>query len=255
MPCPTPRTFKGYVVSCGVCPHCLNMKRWLYRSRILLEMSEAQKTWFVTLTLRRKMSDEVGYKIVQRWLKRVRKKMKGESLRYAAIAEHGSQATRRLHYHVVVHGPCSLTERTLRRSWRGGISEATLVSAGNAEAVARYSSKMSSYVVKGLGVSRFRFSLGYGSKVIQSVLSSPMLKAVSDAFPFSKVSAVRVHGSRVHPGLVHFNSTPVPVYADDPDLLAEIEDTRREQRYARAIEDRRARQLFSKPRPLNVFDY
>jgi hypothetical protein len=109
------------------------------------------------------MSDAMGYKLVQRWLKRLRKKMHPERVRYACVAEHGGSSTKRLHYHAVLHGPTWLTERVIRRTWRGGFSEATLVASGDARLVARYSSKVAGYTAKG---SRFRFSQAYGSMAL-----------------------------------------------------------------------------------------
>lgn len=184
MPCSDPKLVRGVERPCGKCRYCLSLKRWRYSARIAAETHVAPRTWFVTLTLRKAMSDQIGYKIVQRWIKRVR--AAGASLRYAAVAEHGSQATMRLHYHVVVHGAHSLTQRQLRSKWRGGISEATLVSSGDAPTVARYSSKMARYATKD-GGGRFRFSQGYGSRAFTSICSSPLIQKVLECFPGSSV--------------------------------------------------------------------
>lgn len=184
MPCLSPLSFQGKDVPCGKCRFCLSLKRWRYSARISAECHWHPRTWFVTLTLRKKMSDKVGYLLVQRWLKRVR--ASGVSLRYAAVAEHGSQATMRLHYHVVVHGDHSLTQRQLRSKWRGGISQATLVTSGDAANVARYSSKLARYVSKE-GSGRFRFSQGYGSRAVRNICLSPLVSTVLQAFPGSSL--------------------------------------------------------------------
>lgn len=165
MGCETPRLFKGKEIpGCnGKCRSCLRTARWRTSARIAAECFASEKNWFVTLTLRRSMSDATGYKLVQRWLKRLRKRLQPARVRYACVAEHGGSSTKRLHYHVVLHGPMSLTERGIRKTWRGGFSEATLVGSGDARRVARYSSKVAGYTAKG---TRFRFSQAYGSMAL-----------------------------------------------------------------------------------------
>jgi hypothetical protein len=179
------------------------------------------------------MSDEIGYRLVQRWLKRVRKSSKLQ-VRYACVAEHGGSATYRLHYHLVVHGPTSLTQRMLRSKWRGGISEASLVS-GNAANVAQYTSKLAGYVTK--GSSRFRFSAAYGSQAVNKIMRYTLVAAAYEHWPDARL---RVGGVKLHYKL---QPHPVPVWVPDPDLMAEIEDTRKELEYSRAINDRRSRQI------------
>lgn len=184
--CPSPREFKGRVIRCGKCKTCLahsaSVKRWVVKTRIVAEIGAAQRTWFVTLTLRKNMSDQLGYRLVQRWLKRLRK-ASSDPIRYACVAEHGSK-TGRLHYHVVLHGPISLTERTVRSKWRGGISQATLVGSTDARNVALYSSKVASYTAKG---GRFRFSQGYGSRPIKRMMTNDIVQAVLAEWPKARI--------------------------------------------------------------------
>jgi hypothetical protein len=235
MACSNPKTFNGSIVRCGKCEWCMSLKRWEYRSRILAETVRSERTWFVTLTLRFRMADKTGYRFIQRWLKRLRRK--GLSLRYACVAEHGSQSTRRLHYHVVLHGSASLSERAIRSAWRGGISHASLVQ--TTSEVASYATKMARYTAK--GGDRFRFSNGYGSQALAHIYEgNPLVQAAIDAF-FVVRASVRIAGSRVHPKLLP--ELPAPAARDSPELWEEIEQTRRELLQSRAINDRRARQL------------
>lgn len=217
MACLSPQLVNGKEVpGCkGKCQSCRSLKRWRYSARIAAECYSHQRTWFCTLTLRKNMSDRVGYSLVQRWLKRVR--ASGVSLRYAAVAEHGSQMTKRLHYHVVVHGGPDLTQRRLRSKWRGGISEATLVRSGDAASVARYSSKLARYVTKD-GGSRFRFSQGYGSRALSDICSSPTISAVLRLFPGS---SVRVAGINMPRSMV-----PSMERIWTPEELQEVEEMR-----------------------------
>lgn len=181
--CTDLKEVKGRLRACGKCPQCLERKRWIYSARIAAECFVHPRTWFVTLTLRKNMSDKTGYKLVQRWLKRVRKGL-SSPIRYACVAEHGSKATMRLHYHVVVHGELSLTQRSLRSKWRGGISQAKLVHFGDAGNVGQYSSKMARYTAKG---HRFRFSQGYGSRALTKVWENEILQACLAYWPDARV--------------------------------------------------------------------
>lgn len=181
--CTDLKEVRGNVVPCGRCEACLQRKRWVYQARIVAEIFTAPRSWFVTLTLRRNMTDSVGYKLVQRYLKRLRKGYSGP-VRYACVAEHGGQATRRLHYHMVLHGDQSLTQRLIRSPWKGGISEATLIASGDAKAAGRYSSKAARYTAKG---NRFRFSLGYGSRALTQVWQNEVLTEVLNLWPDARV--------------------------------------------------------------------
>nr|QJB20217.1 MAG: replication initiator protein [Microvirus sp.] len=172
MSCSSPKEVRGVVVSCKKCPECSRFKAWLFTARCAAEISVAERTWFVTFTLRREMSDRIGYRLVQRFLKRLRAGTKMR-LRYACVAEFGAKGGR-LHYHLLVHGPAALTERLIRSKWRGGISEATLIrrsspSAAAGASSAWYLSKAARYLTKQSG--RVRFSQAYGSSALKVVLS------------------------------------------------------------------------------------
>lgn len=97
------------------------MKDWVSRAQI--EISVFDKTWFVTLTFRQ--VPDYPYKEIQKWLKKIRKDYQGK-LKYLCTTEHGT-LNGRLHYHLLVHGDTSLTQRIVRSNWSHGISEAKLV--------------------------------------------------------------------------------------------------------------------------------
>lgn len=221
MACETPQIFNGKEVpGCnGKCKFCRSIARWKVSARIACETAASPKNWFVTLTLRRSMSDAVGYLLVQRWLKRLRKRLGKKSaskLRYACVAEHGGSATKRLHYHLVVHGPTSLTERDIRKTWRGGFSEATLVASGDAPRVARYSSKVANYVGKG---SRFRFSQAYGSQALGLIAGRTNLVEAMDALYSLGPVRVRIGGINIPSRML----PDIPFRSRfDPDLLADL---------------------------------
>lgn len=211
MSCENPRDYRGLSLPCGSCRYCLKLKRWYYSARIVAECSVAEKNWFVTLTLRRRMYDQIGYRLVQRFLKRVRKKV---SVRYACVAEHGGKSTRRLHYHLVLHGGVYLTQRTIRRSWKGGISQAVLVGRCDAKNVGLYSSKLANYTAKG---SRFRFSQRYGTWVLHKWMDNPIVQEVLRNEP---KAVIRISGYRM-PRRLYRELLPVPEFRS----LYQDEDT------------------------------
>ncbi|AXH76115.1 MAG: replication initiator protein [Microviridae sp.] len=184
MPCSNVRQIRGNTVPCGSCRSCKKVKEWKIQSRILMEINQSEKSWFCTLTLRRNMTDALGYRLIQRWFKRIRKRM---PVRYACVAEHGSNSTMRLHYHAVVSGPQSLSYRILRNTWRGGFSEVTLIS-GNAKRAARYSAKTARYVTK--AGARFRFSQAYGSQAGKRMIENEFIAP----FVSLGIQAIRLNG-------------------------------------------------------------
>ena len=219
MACLSPKIFRGNVVPCGTCSSCVAMWQWRIRSRIVAELVASPRSWFVTLTLRREMTEAVGYRLVQRWLKRLRKRTKLK-LRYVAVAERGSLRGR-LHFHVILHGPSDLTQRPIRSCWRGGISEATLVQ--SRRAVAQYSLKVAGYVTKGR--TRMRCSLGYGSRAIAAIKEREIVREVFTQFD---VGGVRLNGHNVPRKLLGLLKGPSwSSWRRSDDLLAEIAETRR----------------------------
>lgn len=108
------------------------MKDWVSRAQI--EISTFSKTWFVTLTFR--TVPEEPYKEIQKWLKKIRKDYKGK-LKYLCTTEHGS-VNGRLHYHLLVHGEQTLTQRIVRSNWSHGISEAKLVTKSPVQSAAQH---------------------------------------------------------------------------------------------------------------------
>jgi len=227
MSCLSPLTVHGKDVPCGKCSSCLALKAWVLRARMVAECHAAPRSWFVTLTLRRQMSDATGYRLVQRFLKRVRKgrgKVKGQTIRYACVAEHGSLHGR-LHYHLLMHGSEELSYRSIRNAWRGGISETKMIS-GSASGVAMYTSKVARYVSK--GGARFRMSLGYGSKALADTLTRELPNAIRVLWPDARI---RIHG----PTMPRKPLPPTPWPGTHPDDLAEAFAKQRPPRLLRPL--------------------
>ena len=165
-------------VACRRCEYCLRRRRRLWTLRAASEISQAQRTWFVTLTLRpgqryvyetiaRKR--DIGYDTlqqdeqdrarfaviveeIQRFLKRIRKNSKAK-LRYMFVQElHKSGEP---HYHMLIHEVSgTLTKNVLQSAWTWGFSQAKLSDPKTAIYVCKY-------LTKGHGA-RVRASIGYG---------------------------------------------------------------------------------------------
>lgn len=165
-------------VACRKCEVCLRRRRRLWTTRAAAEITQAKRTWFVTLTLRpgqrytaeceaakrdisigaqpedaqEKARFAVIVEEIQRFLKRIRKNSKAK-LRYILVQElHKSGEP---HYHMLIHEvEGTLTKAVLQAAWRWGFSQAKLADPRTAIYVCKYLTKSSG--------SRVRASLGYG---------------------------------------------------------------------------------------------
>lgn len=91
---------------CGQCLPCRINKRRIWTTRLVMESLVNPRTLFVTLTYADKELPEggsVSVRDVQLWLKRVRRWMEPEKLRYYVVGEYGD-ITFRPHYHAIVFG-------------------------------------------------------------------------------------------------------------------------------------------------------
>lgn len=183
--------FRGWV-PCRKCATCKKLKSWRWLQRCLDETAASERTWFTTLTFR-KVPDDGGYSGVQRWLKRVRKDLHGEAIRYFCAPEIGSRGGR-LHFHLLVHGSGGLKGRVLRSQWREGITHARLVYDArfphtDTRASARYVAK---YTGKDAG--RPRASVQYGTRSLLRVAQNEVVRAVLSAFPQARIYRIDLGG-------------------------------------------------------------
>lgn len=105
-------------VPCGKCYSCLSNRRndWTYRLKI--EVKHAVCSFFLTLTV----SDEkdrhygnVSKKDVQDFLKRFRKTLPSNSVRYYLISEYTPTGTHRPHYHILLFLSCLIDRERLEK--------------------------------------------------------------------------------------------------------------------------------------------
>ena len=167
-------------VACRKCPACLRRRRRVWTVRAAAEITQAQRTWFVTLTLaparlylcetiakkrdilyderEQEVRDRERFAVIveeiQRFFKRIRKNSKAK-LRYICVQElHKSGQP---HYHLLIHEVAgTLTKSVLRAAWTWGFSQAKLADPQTAIYVCKYLTKSEG--------ARVRASLGYGKR-------------------------------------------------------------------------------------------
>ena len=167
-------------VACRACARCLRRRRRMWTMRAAAEVSQAQRTWFVTLTIRpgqlflceaiaskrdagyasrtRDEQEQARFAVIvqeiQRFLKRIRKNSKAK-LRYVLVQELHKNGNP--HYHMLIHEvEGTLTKAVIQAAWGWGFSQVKLTDPGTAIYVCKYLSK-------GQGA-RVRASLGYGAR-------------------------------------------------------------------------------------------
>ena len=182
---------------CHTCPSCLKARYWLWRLRSTVEMAEATRTWFGTLTL----SPEAHFNVrcradldlrkrclrpfdegdadaqfvarhnqitrdMQLYFKRVRKQS-GAAIRYLAVCEaHKSGLP---HYHLLVHqiGETPVLKKHLE-DWPLGFTQWKLV-----DDLRRSSYYVTKYLLKEARA-RLRASVLYGRHYSGASLSPPL---------------------------------------------------------------------------------
>lgn len=104
MKCIKPFVSGGAAFGCGQCMPCRLNKRRIWTHRLMLEAKCHDKKSFATLTYAPEFETaSLAIVDVQRWLKRLRKKLGNERLRYFVVGEYGEK-TGRPHYHAALFG-------------------------------------------------------------------------------------------------------------------------------------------------------
>lgn len=96
----------GSELPCGKCAACLTNKRNIWKTRLILEETQHEKTSFVTLTYNDDNlpnNEELTKKHPLAWIKRIRKAYPTREIRYYLCGEYGDN-TSRPHYHIVLFG-------------------------------------------------------------------------------------------------------------------------------------------------------
>lgn len=113
---------------CRKCEPCYISRQYYWCFRSLMEMWTAQRTWWLTLTLR-PGAEYSSYSAVQKYLKTLRKEFRGTqrgNFRYL-FAEEGDNHDTRHHFHAFIHSTADLTRRNVEDSWTLGNSKCILL--------------------------------------------------------------------------------------------------------------------------------
>lgn len=104
--CISPIMLKGRFVPCRKCVECLIYESTQWAYRCLLEASLYKENCFITLTyndVNRPKDGALAKKDYQDFLKRLRKRLGKEKIRYFGCGEYGSEKNRP-HYHFIIFG-------------------------------------------------------------------------------------------------------------------------------------------------------
>lgn len=170
MPCLTPRLIRGLQRPCGKCVECFSWWREKWIRRAALEVEFASKSWYCTFTHRPGTNTE--YSDIQKFFKRLRKNT-GEKVTYLCVLERGSKGTKRLHWHLFIHG--NVTWRQIDKEWKLGFNKMNIIKKGR-KGVRSYVLK---YVTK---QAKPRTSQGYGSRYVKQASESELIQHAARVF-------------------------------------------------------------------------
>lgn len=111
MLCDNPYMAGAIPLGCGQCAHCRLKRARLWSWRQFFESLGHEHNCFVTLTYDDEhlpKSGDLEPRVVQLWLKRLRKAIRPLSFRYFLVGEYGS-TSRRPHYHLSMFGVSQFT--------------------------------------------------------------------------------------------------------------------------------------------------
>lgn len=155
MPCLTPlvlkresRNYKGdftNVVPCGLCPHCKQQRSYHWQFRLKMEQKTSTSSCFLTLTyetapITKYQNLTLQKTDLQKFFKRLRKKLPNTKIKYYAIGEYGSR-TYRPHYHAIMFNlPQQWLEDPilLQKIWTHGIVQIDKAQGGSIAYVCNY---------------------------------------------------------------------------------------------------------------------
>jgi len=130
-------------VPCGKCAGCLQSRRDDWTNRLMHEMDVSSSAHFITLTY---ADENLKYgethptlvkSDLQNFLKRLRKRIHPNKIRYYAVGEYGTR-TLRPHYHIIMYNlPRDMVE-AIQLSWQNGFVQIGTVNRGSIHYVTKY---------------------------------------------------------------------------------------------------------------------
>lgn len=167
MICYSPLNIKGYTFPCGKCNFCLQTKQLEWVFRIKQEQKHNPHSQFVTLTYD---NNNIPYGAeqyvlhkpdLQKFFKRLRKRVNPQQIRYYAVGEYGER-TNRPHYHVILFGLRPNQTDYIRDSWTLGLVHIGRVNDSTITYCAKYitAKQAQSYEVKPFALMSRRPAIG-----------------------------------------------------------------------------------------------
>lgn len=139
----TELALSGVPFPCGQCLPCRINRRRVWTLRLMLEGLNHAESSFVTLTYAPEFLPDNGSLIkkhVQGFLKRLRKSLEPQKIRYFACGEYG-EISQRPHYHLIIFGLPPHMEQFITRAWTFGLVHVGSFSMDSAQYVAGYVTK------------------------------------------------------------------------------------------------------------------
>lgn len=116
---------RRFFVGCNQCLYCKMQRRRTWVIRMLHEQQYHDGSCFITLTYENEPPRGLRKADLQKFFKRLRKKLRGRKLKYFACGEYGEQYTKRAHYHAIVFGVDEFEmSRIIGDVWTEGIAQA-----------------------------------------------------------------------------------------------------------------------------------
>lgn len=173
--------------ACGQCKSCRINQRRIWTARLLLESTLHPRVWFCTLTYAPEHLPTGGTLVPKHltdWLKRFRKALEPDRIRYYAVGEYGDRS-KRPHYHAVIYAPDRADIPDLvRSSWPLGLCDVQLAGPDSMAYVAGYClKKITSWKEEAPGLvpefARMSRMPGLGAGAVPSLAQALNTSAVS----------------------------------------------------------------------------
>lgn len=177
MMCKNPYVKGNVAFGCGQCLPCRINRKRLWTHRILLESLKHPVSCFITLTYSQESLPGTGSldpKHAQDFLKRLRRAVEPQKIRFYLVGEYGSQ-TWRPHYHAVIFGLGADDALVIAKAWKMGNVQVGTLTAESAAYCAGYVTKKMTSKTHPLLEGRYpefcRMSLrpGIGAEAMQDV--------------------------------------------------------------------------------------
>lgn len=133
----------GIPFPCGQCLPCRINKRRVWTHRLMLESYCHSDSVMVTLTFDNDhlpLDNSIDKRDVQLFLKRLRKALEPNQIRYYAAGEYGSKSGRP-HYHLIIFGLSLLQGDVVKKCWPFGMVHVAEFNQSTAQYVAGYVTK------------------------------------------------------------------------------------------------------------------